>query len=151
MIKLKAEQEIDRHKIVQQRQFPKRGRLLCRHRKARPTTTDLKLTARMSSLFQNSWYSNKSLRMAPSMVTLLHAKCPPPNGGDTRFANMYPPCEALPNVTKAELKDQKVCHSWELSREHIGGTLSQKEINDAPPTDHPIVRKHPETQTKCLF
>ena len=33
MIKLKADQEIDRHKIVQQRQFPKRGRLLCRHRK----------------------------------------------------------------------------------------------------------------------
>jgi taurine dioxygenase len=85
------------------------------------------------------------------MVTLLHAKCPPPSGGDTRFTNMYPPCEALPNVTKAGLKDQKVGHSWELSREHIGSTLSQKEINDAPPTDHPIVRKHTETQTECLF
>ena len=85
------------------------------------------------------------------MATLLHAKCLPPNGGDTCFANMYAAYDALPDETKYELKDKKVIHSWELSRENIGRTLSQKEINDAPPTNHPIVRKHPETQTKCLF
>ena len=97
------------------------------------------------------WHSDKSFREAPSMATLLHAKCLPPNGGDTCFANMYAAYEALPDETKDELKDKKVIHSWELSRENIGRKLSQKEIDDAPPMTHPLVREHPETRRKCLF
>ena len=97
------------------------------------------------------WHSDKSFREAPSMATLLHAKCLPPNGGDTCFANMYAAYEALPDETKDELRDKKVIHSWELSRENIGRKLSQKEIDDAPPMTHPLVREHPETRRQCLF
>ena len=97
------------------------------------------------------WHSDKSFREAPSMATLLHANCLPPNGGDTCFANMYAAYEALPHETKDELKDKKVIHSWELSRENIGRTLSQKEIDDAPPMVHPLIRQHPETSRNCLF
>ena len=97
------------------------------------------------------WHSDKSFREAPSMATLLHAKCLPPNGGDTCFANMYAAYDALPDETKDELKDKKVIHSWELSRENIGRTLSQKEIDDAPPMAHPLIREHPETVRNCLF
>ncbi len=97
------------------------------------------------------WHSDKSFREAPSMATLLHAKCLPPNGGDTCFANMYAAYEALPDETKDELKDKKVIHSWGLSRENIGRTLSQREIDDAPPMAHPLIREHPETSRNCLF
>tara|TARA_Y100000588_G_C14191154_1_gene898045 strand:- start:499 stop:1365 length:867 start_codon:yes stop_codon:yes gene_type:complete len=97
------------------------------------------------------WHSDKSFREAPSMATLLHAKILPPNGGDTCFANMYAAYEALPRDTKSELEPLNIVHSWELSRDNIGRKLSQKEIDDAPPMIHPLIREHPDTGRKCLF
>ena len=97
------------------------------------------------------WHSDKSFRKAPSMATLLHAKILPPKGGDTCFANMYAAYEGLSTDAKSDLKSLNVVHSWELSRENIGRQLSQKEVDDAPPMIHPLVREHPDTAKKCLF
>lgn len=97
------------------------------------------------------WHSDKSFRPEPSMATVLHAVTLPPDGGDTCFANMYAGYETLPDAEKAELEGVGVIHSWELSRENIHRTLSQEEIEDAPPMTHPLVRVHPETGRKCLF
>ena len=97
------------------------------------------------------WHSDKSFREAPSMATLLHAKTLPPDGGDTCFANMYAAYEGLSEKVKQDLAGLNVVHSWELSRENINRKLSQKEIDDAPPMVHPLVRVHPDTNRKCLF
>lgn len=97
------------------------------------------------------WHSDKSFRPAPSMATILHARVLPPNGGDTVFANMYAAYEALDDAERAELDDARVVHSWELSRENIGRTLSQAEIDDAPPSTHPLARVHPDTGRRALF
>lgn len=97
------------------------------------------------------WHSDKSFRPEPSMATILHAVTLPPDGGDTCFANMYAAYEALPESEKTELNETKVVHSWELSRENIGRTMPQAEIDDAPPTTHRLTRIHPETGRKCLF
>jgi taurine dioxygenase len=97
------------------------------------------------------WHSDKSFRPEPSMATILHAVTLPPEGGDTCFANMYAAHEALPESEKAALDGMRVIHSWELSRENIGRTLSRAEIDDAPPMTHPLARIHPETGRKCLF
>ena len=97
------------------------------------------------------WHSDKSFREAPSMATLLHAKILPPNGGDTCFANMYVAYEDLSEDMRRDLAKLNVVHSWELSRENINRKLSQKEIDDAPPMIHPLVRTHPDTKRKCLF
>lgn len=97
------------------------------------------------------WHSDKSFREAPSMATLLHAKILPPNGGDTCFANMYAAYEGLSGDIRENLTELNVVHSWELSRENINRKLSQKEIDDAPPMLHPLVRTHPDTKRKCLF
>ncbi len=97
------------------------------------------------------WHSDKSFRPEPSMATVLHAVTLPPDGGDTCFANMYAGYEALPEAEKTELEGVRVIHSWELSRENLHRTLSQEEIDDAPPMTHPLVRVHPETGCKSLF
>jgi len=97
------------------------------------------------------WHSDKSFRPEPSMATILHAVCLPPNGGDTCFADMSAAYDALPQTAKTELDDVKVIHSWELSRENIGKQLTQAEIDDAPPMSHPLARAHPETGRKALF
>jgi alpha-ketoglutarate-dependent taurine dioxygenase len=109
---------------------------------------DGKPTGKLNS---TRWHSDKSFRPAPSMATILHARILPPNGGDTVFANMYAAYEALDDVNRAELDMAKVVHSWELSRENIGRSLSQAEIDDAPPQTHPLARIHPDTGRRALF
>lgn len=97
------------------------------------------------------WHSDKSFRPEPSMATILHAITMPPDGGDTVFTNMYAAYEALPETEKAALEGKKVVHSWELSRENIGRSMSEEEKRDAPPHSHPLARTHPETGRIALF
>ncbi len=97
------------------------------------------------------WHTDKSFRPKPSMATILHALILPPEGGDTVFANMYAAYEALPATEKEELDGVGVVHSWELSRDNIGRTISEWEKRDAPPMTHPLARPHPDTGRKALF
>lgn len=97
------------------------------------------------------WHTDKSFRPKPSMATVLHARILPPEGGDTVFASMYAAYDALPEAEKAELDGVGVVHSWELSRDNIGRTISDWEKRDAPPMTHPLARTHPETGRKGLF
>lgn len=97
------------------------------------------------------WHSDKSFRPAPSMATILHAVTLPPNGGDTCFADMQAGFEALPDIEKTELLKQTVIHSWEHSRDNVGKSFTQEELDDAPDMPHPLVRAHPETGEYALF
>jgi alpha-ketoglutarate-dependent taurine dioxygenase len=97
------------------------------------------------------WHSDKSFRPAPSLATILHAVTLPPEGGDTWFADMYAAYEALPEAEQAALAALRVVHSWELSRENLGRSMSEEEKRDAPPMSHPLVRTHPDTGRRCLF
>ncbi len=114
--------------------------------------TNMDAEGQLTGAFKStSWHSDKSFRPEPSMATILHARTLPPNGGDTVFANMYAAYEALDAAEKAEINGLKVVHSWELSRENIGRKLSQAEIDDAPPSTHPLARIHPDTGRRALF
>lgn len=97
------------------------------------------------------WHTDKSFRPLPSMATILHAKRLPPDGGDTCFANMYAGFEALPADERAALAQERVVHSWELSRENVGRTMSDAEKQDAPTNVWPLVRAHPDSGRHCLF
>jgi taurine dioxygenase len=109
---------------------------------------DGKPTGTVSSM---RWHTDKSFRPQPSMATILHARTLPPDGGDTVFANMYAAYDALSATEKEELDGVGVVHSWELSRDNIGRTISEWEKKDAPPMIHPLARSHPDTGRKCLF
>jgi taurine dioxygenase len=98
------------------------------------------------------WHTDKSYHAVPSLMTMLHATELPPAGGDTEFANTALGYAALPDVTKREIADLKVVHSWEASRRNAGGRLAtEEEVRERPPVTHPLVRTHPDTGVKSLY
>src|SRR3954465_12105263 len=66
------------------------------------------------------WHTDKSYHAVPSLMTLLHAKELPPEGGDTQFANMAMAYDALPERMKRRLPGLRVVHSWAASRRRAG-------------------------------
>ena len=111
----------------------------------RPTT---KLTAVGNYL----WHTDKSYHAVPSLMTMLHAKELPPEGGDTQFANMAMAYEALPEAMKRRIEGLRAVHSWAVSRRRAGAPPpSEIEMSERPPVDHPLVRTHPETGAKTLY
>jgi alpha-ketoglutarate-dependent 2,4-dichlorophenoxyacetate dioxygenase len=76
----------------------------------------------------------------------------PPEGGDTEFADARAAYDALPQHMKDRLQDLRAVHSLARSREIAGAPpLSADEIASLPPTEHPVVRRHPKTKRPSLF
>lgn len=145
----------------QQVAFTKQFGTLERHTARNRGTDDLPLVHIVNNLDEDGkpmgrvrsdmWHTDKSFRPAPSMATILHARTLPPEGGDTVFVNMYAAFESLPEREKLEIRDLRVVHSWRLSRENEGRTMSDEELRDAPDNTHPLARVHPETGRTAIF
>ncbi len=98
------------------------------------------------------WHTDKSYHAVPSLMTLLHAKELPPEGGDTQFCNMYLSYEAMPEARRRELAGLKVVHSWEANRRNTGHKPpTEAEKRERPPVIHPLIRTHPDTGRKLLY
>jgi alpha-ketoglutarate-dependent 2,4-dichlorophenoxyacetate dioxygenase len=86
-----------------------------------------------------------SIRPYPSYLV-------PPEGGDTRFANLYLALEALLESTRKRMVGLMAVHSWEQSRRNSGSrSATDEEKLRAPPVTHPLVRTHPETGRQALY
>lgn len=113
---------------------------------------DGKPTTKLRQLGNYHWHTDKSYHAVPSLMTLLHAKELPPQGGDTQFANMAMAYDALPDAMKERIAGMRVVHSWAASRRRSGAAPpSEIEMTERPPVDHPLVRIHPETGAKTLY
>ena len=109
-------------------------------------------TGKLSAVGNYHWHTDKSYHAVPSLMTVLHAKELPPEGGDTQFANMALAYDALPEATKQRIAGLRVTHSWAASRRRAGAPPpSEIEMRERPPVDHPLVRIHPETGAKTLY
>jgi taurine dioxygenase len=109
-------------------------------------------TTKLTQTGNYHWHTDKSYHAVPSLMTLLHAKELPPDGGDTQFANMAMAYEALPETMKRRIAGLRVVHSWAASRRRAGAPPpSDIEMRERPPVDHPLVRTHPETGAKTLY
>ncbi|MBV9556609.1 MAG: TauD/TfdA family dioxygenase [Pseudolabrys sp.] len=109
-------------------------------------------SATLSQVGNYHWHTDKSYHAVPSLMTLLHAKELPPDGGDTQFANMAQAYEALPAEMKERIAGLRVVHSWAASRRRAGAPPpSDIEMKERPPVAHPLVRTHPETGAKTLY
>lgn len=98
------------------------------------------------------WHTDKSYHAVPSLMTLLHARELPPEGGDTQFANMAMAYEALSDDMKRRIAGMRAVHSWAASRRRAGAPPpSEIEMTERPPVDHPLVRTHPETGARTLY
>ncbi len=98
------------------------------------------------------WHTDKSYHAIPSLMTMLHAKEVPENGGDTQFANTRLGYKALSEEMKERIADMKVEHSWEASRRNVGAEPpSEEQKRERPPVTHPVVRTHPDTGEKTIY
>ena len=98
------------------------------------------------------WHTDKAYYPVPPMLTALYAVEMPPEGGDTEFANTEMGYAALPQETQRRIAELRVVFYWGASRRAAGGDLlSEAQLRERPPVDHPLVRTHPATGKKALY
>jgi taurine dioxygenase len=105
---------------------------------------------------ENTWHSDVTWRIEPSLGSILRAIEVPPVGGDTLFADMYAAYEGLSDEVKAEIDGRVARHDFGHFRtalRHQGKSEAEIEEFDRtyPPPEHPIVRTHPETGRKAIY
>ena len=105
---------------------------------------------------ENTWHSDVTWRLQPSLGSILRSLEIPDIGGDTLFADMYAAYEGLSDEVKAKIEGRTAIHDFA----HFRAGLRKKgkseaeieEYNKAyPPAEHPVVRTHPETGRKGIY
>jgi taurine dioxygenase len=105
---------------------------------------------------ENTWHSDVTWRLEPSLGSILRAVEVPPVGGDTLFADMYAAYEGLRDEVKRQIDGAMAVHDFTHFRKGMRRRgLSEAQIeafNQAYPNPtHPVVRTHPETGRKALY
>jgi taurine dioxygenase len=78
-------------------------------------------------------------------------------GGDTLFANMHLAYDTLPAALRHAVQGARAEHSYLAQYEELRRrspwrpALTQAQIDEVKPVEHPVVRTHPETGRKALF
>lgn len=103
------------------------------------------------------WHSDLSYKERPSLGSLLHAQELPDEGGDTLFANMHLAWDTLPTSLRRAVLGRRAEHSYLAKYEELRQRspwrpkLSEAQVAEVAPVEHPVVRTHPETGRKALF
>jgi taurine dioxygenase len=103
------------------------------------------------------WHSDLSYKEVPSLGSMLHAQELPAEGGDTLFSNQHLAYETLPAALLNAVQGARAEHSYlaqyaELQRRNpFRPNLTQAQIDEVKPVEHPVVRVHPETGRRALF
>jgi taurine dioxygenase len=105
---------------------------------------------------ENTWHSDVTWRLEPSLGSILRSLEIPPVGGDTLFADMYAAYDGLTDEVKERIDGKTAIHDFGFFREAMRKRgKSEAEIeafNKAyPPAEHPVVRTHPETGKKGIY
>jgi taurine dioxygenase len=105
---------------------------------------------------ENTWHSDVTWRIEPSLGSVLRAIEAPPVGGDTLFADMYAAYEGLSDEVKAKIEGAAAVHDFahfRVGMRRQGKSEAEIEaFNQAyPMVEHPVVRTHPETKRKALY
>ena len=98
------------------------------------------------------WHSDLSFQARPALATTLYGIEVPDEGGDTLFADMCAAYDALDADTKALLDRLKAVHDISVQRVRAGEEpMTERQRAEAPPVEHPAVRRHPATGRKALY
>ncbi len=105
---------------------------------------------------ENTWHSDVTWRLEPSLGSILRSLEVPPVGGDTLFADMYAAYSGLSDEVKAKIEGKTAIHDFAHFRRGLRKQgKSEAEIEEYnkkyPPAEHPVVRTHPETARKGLY
>lgn len=103
------------------------------------------------------WHSDLSYNEKPSMGSMLYAMEVPPERGDTSFAGMCAAYDGLPENRKTELGKLRATHHFgyrwnkESAKWGLRPAMTREQLEQTPPSVHPIIRTHPETNRKLIF
>ena len=105
---------------------------------------------------ENTWHSDVTWRLEPSLGSILRAIELPPVGGDTLFADMYAAWDGLKDEVKAKIEGAVAVHDFAHFRAAMRKRgLSEEAIQAMnekyPMVEHPVVRTHPETGRKAIY
>ena len=107
---------------------------------------------RMFNLGNRLWHSDSSFKPTPAKYSLLHGRVIPPEGGETEFADMRAAWDALPDRTKAKLRDLVCDHSLLFSRAQLGFTeFTDEERAKFAPVPQRLVRRHEGSGRLSLY
>jgi alpha-ketoglutarate-dependent 2,4-dichlorophenoxyacetate dioxygenase len=98
------------------------------------------------------WHSDSSFRAVPSLCSILSARIVPPEGGNTEFATMRAPYEALPDDVKQKLEGLLAEHSLVYSRGTVStGALTPEMKAELPGAWQTMVRVNPVNGRKAIY
>ena len=105
---------------------------------------------------ENTWHSDVTWRLEPSLGSVLRAVEVPLVGGDTLFADMYAAYDGLSDEVKARIEGAVAIHDFAHFRAAMrrrGKTEAEIEAMNQlyPMVEHPVVRTHPETGRKAIY
>jgi taurine dioxygenase len=105
---------------------------------------------------ENTWHSDVTWRIEPSLGSVLRAVEVPSFGGDTLFADMYAAYEGLDGETRARIEGRKALHDFAhfrvaMRKRGLGEDAIAALNAQYPTVEHPVVRTHPETGRKALY
>lgn len=107
---------------------------------------------RMYNLGNLLWHSDSSFKPTPAHYSMLHARVIPPEGGETEFADMRAAWDALPEKTKAKVKDLVTEHSLIFSRAQLGfDEFTPEERERCTPVPQRLVRRHAGSGRLSLY
>jgi taurine dioxygenase len=103
-----------------------------------------------------NWHSDSSFRETPTRGSLLYAIDVPVAGGDTVWADMCAAYHDLAPAWKTFLEGLSCVHdnlakNWLRVLEKSGGKALDDVRKFLPPSEHPVICTHPETNRKFLF
>jgi taurine dioxygenase len=100
-----------------------------------------------------AWHTDGSWQRVTGQATIIYGEVVPRVGGETHFCDMYGAYERLSEAWKRRIDGLRAVHNLDFSRTRRHGTdlLNEAQKREAPPVDHPIVRRHPETGRACLY
>lgn len=99
----------------------------------------------------NRWHSDVSCDALPPQASILQLQKIPAIGGDTLFTSLYAAYEALSERMKCLLDGLTAQHSGEEPFRHLFKFNASDASARWPENDHPIVRKHGDSQRPALF
>jgi len=89
---------------------------------------------RMFALGNRLWRSDNSFKATPAKYSMLHARVVPPDGGETEFADMRAAWDALPERTRAVVRDLVCEHSLLFEDREHPRDLRRVTLQDTAPT-----------------
>ncbi len=102
-----------------------------------------------------AWHTDTWFVDRPPSASILRSIELPPAGGNTYFANMYSTYSDLPTDMKARLKGLAIHHQSVIDGRgevRLGKEIpASQEFATWPGVDHPIVRRHRDSNKPCLY